>query len=50
MLSFALFRDRTTMRATFIAADVFDAASPLMTALRHGVDVIVAGDFLHQFD
>ncbi|KAF1821135.1 uncharacterized protein K489DRAFT_382176 [Dissoconium aciculare CBS 342.82] len=47
-LGYELFRDRETLHSKFIAADVFDAESPL-TQLYGKIDVINASSFFHLF-
>ena len=47
-LGFDLFRDRETMKARFIQADVFDPESPLRD-LRGKIDIIFACQLLHLF-
>jgi len=48
-VGYELFRDRERLQTTFIAADVFDDASPLVGALAGGVDIVHAGAFFHLF-
>ena len=48
-LGYKLFRDKDTLKSTFIAGDVFDPASGL-TELDGEIDIIYAGSFLHLFD
>ena len=47
-IGFDLFRDRETMKARFIQADVFDPDSPLRD-LNGKIDIIFACQFLHLF-
>ena len=48
-VGYELFRDRERLQTTFIAADVFDDASPLVAALAGRVDIVHAGAFFHLF-
>ena len=48
-LGYDLFRDRTSLQATFIAADIFIPHSALQP-LYGTVDIIHASSFLHLFD
>src|SRR4051812_13987345 len=49
-VGYDLFRDRESLHpTTFIAADVFDDASALVTELAGKVDVIYAGALFHLF-
>jgi hypothetical protein len=49
-IGYSLFKDATTLKSTFIAADIFDNAvlSPLHQ-LEGKLDIIWAGSFLHLF-
>ncbi len=47
-IGYDLFRDRDTMKAHFIEADIFDSNSPLQT-LHGKIDIIIACQFLHLF-
>ena len=47
-IGYDLFRDRTTMKARFIQADIFDSSSPLQ-GLNGRIDIIFACQFLHLF-
>lgn len=47
-LGFELFRDKETLKTTFIGADVFDAKSDL-DKLDGKIDIIFAGSLLHIF-
>lgn len=47
-LGYELFRDRESLRSRFIAADVFDAGSPLME-LEGKIDIVDASSFFHLF-
>ena len=47
-IGYDLFRDRDTMRARFMAADIFDPNSPLRE-LNGKIDIIFACQFLHLF-
>lgn len=50
-LGYELFRDRNTLKSTFIAADIFqtDPPNPLMAQLEGKVDIINASSFFHLF-
>lgn len=48
-LGYDLFRDRETLRAHFLKADIFEAQSAL-NELKGSVDIIHAAAFLHLFD
>jgi len=48
-LGYKLFRDASTLKAKFFAADIFDPYSPL-AELEGKVDIIYAGSFLHLFN
>lgn len=48
-LGYDLFRDRETLKSEFIAADIFDANSPLQK-LEGQIDIIGAASFFHLFD
>lgn len=48
-----LFRDRGTLRSTFIAADILDdssSSSPELRGLDGQIDIVFAGSFFHVFD
>jgi 2-polyprenyl-3-methyl-5-hydroxy-6-metoxy-1,4-benzoquinol methylase len=45
-LGYKLFKDRDSLRAKFLIADIFDPASPLQH-LQGEVDIIYAGSFFH---
>ena len=45
-----MFNDRSTMKANFFTADIFDSESSCAKTLRSKVDVQVSGDFLHLVD
>lgn len=47
-LGYDLFRDKSTLKSEFIAADIFDDQSPL-TKLEGKVDIIGASSFFHLF-
>lgn len=47
-LGYDLFGDRKTMKAQFLAADIFNPASNLKT-LRNQMDIIVATNLFHLF-
>lgn len=47
-LGYDLFNDRDTLRSKFIAADIFDADSPL-EQLDGSIDVVGASSFFHLF-
>jgi len=47
-LGYKLFRDQGTLKSKFLAADIFDPASPL-AELDGKIDIIYAGSFLHLF-
>jgi hypothetical protein len=47
-LGYKLFRDRDTLKATFIPADVFDPKSPLLQ-LKGKINIVYAGAFFHLF-
>jgi SAM-dependent methyltransferase len=47
-LGYELFRDKDTLKSTFIAADIFDHTSPL-SSLDGKIDIIYTGSFLHLF-
>lgn len=48
-VGYELFRDAGTLQTTFLAADLFDDASPLVKQLAGQVDIIYAGDLFHLF-
>lgn len=48
-LGYDLFKDRDRLRATFLAADIFDQTSAL-SDLKGSCDMIYAGSFFHLFD
>lgn len=48
-LGYKLFRDKETLKAKFMAADIFDPSSPLVE-LEGKIDIIYAGSFLHLFN
>ena len=48
-LGYKLFRDASTFKARFLAADIFDLSSPL-AELYGKVDIIYVGSFLHLFN
>lgn len=48
-LGYELFRDRETLHAHFIEADIFDAEGPLKQ-LEGKMDFVQIGHFLHLFD
>ena len=48
-LGYELFQDKETLKATFLAADIFDPESPLKD-LEGKIDIIYAGSFLHLFN
>lgn len=48
-VGYELFGDRDRLQTTFIAADIFDDNSELVTKLRGKMDIIYAGDFFHLF-
>ncbi|CAI6335482.1 unnamed protein product [Periconia digitata] len=48
-VGYALFRDRATLKTTFIEADIFDADSEL-NSLEGTVDIVHAASFFHLFD
>jgi SAM-dependent methyltransferase len=48
-LGYKLFRDASTLKAQFLAADIFDPSSSL-AELEGKVDIIYAGSFLHLFN
>lgn len=48
-LSFELFNDRATFKATFIQSDIFDHSSELATKLAGSCDIIYLGLLLHLF-
>jgi len=47
-LGYKLFRDKETLKSTFIAADIFDAQSGL-NQLQGKIDILYVGSFLHLF-
>ena len=49
-VGYELFRDLDRLETTFVAADVFDDASPLVTELEGKLDVVYTGAFFHLFD
>ncbi|MCJ1315422.1 hypothetical protein MMC15_000741 [Xylographa vitiligo] len=46
---FELFRDRSTFEGRFLAADIFDGSSSLVS-LHGQIDIVHLGSFLHLFD
>lgn len=48
-LGYELFQHKSSLRTTFIAADIFDDASPLM-GLAGKMNIIYVGDFFHLFN
>jgi len=48
-VGYDLFRDMDRLKATFMAADVFDDASPLVTQLAEKMVIIYKGAFFHLF-
>ncbi|KAK5113617.1 hypothetical protein LTR85_010846 [Meristemomyces frigidus] len=48
-IGYELFRDKDTLKSTFIAADIFDPDSPLKE-LEGKIDIIDASSFFHLFD
>ncbi|OAQ72577.1 S-adenosyl-L-methionine-dependent methyltransferase [Pochonia chlamydosporia 170] len=48
-LSYELFQDKSSLKTTFVAADIFDDASPLM-GLAGKMNIIYVGDFFHLFN
>jgi SAM-dependent methyltransferase len=48
-VGYDLFKDKDRLQATFIAADVFDDASPLVAQLAGKMDIIYTGAFFHLF-
>ncbi|EMC99049.1 hypothetical protein BAUCODRAFT_64579 [Baudoinia panamericana UAMH 10762] len=48
-LGYDLFRDRQTLKSTFIAADIFASESQLFKELSGKVDIIDASSFFHLF-
>lgn len=48
-LGYELFKDRDSLKSTFIAGDVFDANSELKK-LHGNIDIVYAASFLHLFD
>ena len=48
-LGYELFRDRSTLKSEFIAADVFDPDSAL-TQLEGKIDIVGSSSFFHLFD
>lgn len=49
-VGFDLFLDRSTIKATFIASDIFDDTSALFQQLPGKLDIINAASFFHLFD
>ncbi|KAJ5118118.1 uncharacterized protein N7443_003200 [Penicillium atrosanguineum] len=49
-LGYDLFFDRSTLKATFIASDIFDDTSALLRQLAGKLDIINAASFFHLFD
>ena len=47
--SFDLFHDREKIRANFVQCDTFDLRSSLLQNYQYPFDIVLAGDFLHQF-
>lgn len=48
-LGYELFRDKETLRSTFLTADVFDPDSAL-GSLDGQIDIVYTGSFFHLFD
>jgi SAM-dependent methyltransferase len=48
-LGYSLFRDSSTLKTTFLAADIFDPSSPLK-GLEGKVNIMYCGSFLHLFN
>lgn len=48
-IGYDLFLDKSTLKTTFIAADIFDEDSDLKQ-IAGGIDIIHAASFLHLFD
>ncbi|KAI9727460.1 MAG: hypothetical protein M1828_006402 [Chrysothrix sp. TS-e1954] len=48
-VGYELFRDRSTIRSTFMAADIFNPPVAL-TQLSGQIDIVWAGSFLHLFE
>lgn len=48
-LGYKLFKDKDTLQANFITANIFDATSPL-TELKGQFDIIYTGSFFHLWD
>jgi SAM-dependent methyltransferase len=49
-MGYELFRDKETLKSTFIAADVFDDESELVKQLSGKINIIYTGSFFHLFD
>jgi SAM-dependent methyltransferase len=48
-LGFDLFKDKDTLKSTFIPADVFDDKSELLTRLSGKLNIVYTGSFFHLF-